>query len=396
MIELTAKIKRGPVFLAGEILQCIISFTNSQNVSHKLSQSNKEVFESVAWASAQIQSQCFTDPKLSKEQEEKAATGPSAFADTTLAAVAAGQDSGKVVVQTEPKILFCDLKLAPGETKTFIYREKIPTDSPPSYRGQLVKYSYKVIIGTQQVNKPVKVLRIPIRIMPLSDPFLNEAAALCSETAEELTPTNPFLEVKKKQSSLDVAMESLQLITARRSPHFYMIRNSGGKVVQFCLFKSAYKLGEDIVGTFDFTVATVHCMQVSVSLQCEEETTIEQDNATGAGTPVKQTRVITYNKYHQVCLGYSHTQLVLPIPLHVTPTFKTNIVNLTWRLHFEFVTSTNEKLKGPSPEDTTWQAPAEVQIETMVWSMPIRLYSTTPYHAAQGVQCNNSYKLVIK
>lgn len=41
-----------------------------------------------------------------------------------------------------------------------------------------------------------------------------------------------------------------------------MITNTRGKVGRFCLFKSAYKLGEDIVGTFDFSVGTVTCMQV--------------------------------------------------------------------------------------------------------------------------------------
>jgi hypothetical protein len=51
-------------------------------------------------------------------------------------------------------------------------------------------------------------------------------------------------------------------VTARRSPNFYNITNSRGKVVRFCLFKQAYKLGEDIVGTFDFSDAAVPCVQV--------------------------------------------------------------------------------------------------------------------------------------
>lgn len=55
----------------------------------------------------------------------------------------------------------------------------------------------------------------------------------------------------------------LQNLTARRSPNSYMITNTRGKVGRFCLFKSAYKLGEDIVGTFDFSVGTVTCMQVT-------------------------------------------------------------------------------------------------------------------------------------
>lgn len=54
----------------------------------------------------------------------------------------------------------------------------------------------------------------------------------------------------------------LQNLTARRSPNSYMITNTRGKVGRFCLFKSAYKLGEDIVGTFDFSVGNVTCMQV--------------------------------------------------------------------------------------------------------------------------------------
>lgn len=71
-------------------------------------------------------------------------------------------------------------------------------------------------------------------------------------------------------------------------------------------------------------------------------------------------------------------------------------MSLKWRLHFEFVTSTHPGLDIPSTEDANWQAPAEVPIETMVWSLPIQLYSTTPVHVAQGVQSNDIHKLVIR
>lgn len=93
-----------------------------------------------------------------------------------------------------------------------IYREKIPADSPPSYRGQLVKYSYKIIISTQRVNHPVKFLRVPIRVLPLCEVSLNEAGALCNETTEELTPTNPFLEIRQKETSLDISLQTLQVM----------------------------------------------------------------------------------------------------------------------------------------------------------------------------------------
>jgi hypothetical protein len=41
------------------------------------------------------------------------------------------------------------------------------------------------------------------------------------------------------------------------------LTNAKGKVAKFILFKQAYKLGEDIVGVFNFTDASVPCVQVS-------------------------------------------------------------------------------------------------------------------------------------
>ncbi|CAH1164104.1 unnamed protein product [Phaedon cochleariae] len=385
MIEVSARLHHGHVFLSGEVVECSVTFFHPPSPNHILSQSFADVFESLAWASAQIHCQCFTGSRENKEDR----SGLSTYADTALGATT--QENGKIEIATRPKILFCDLRLSPGQSKTFIYREKIPSDSPPSYRGQLVKYSYKITIGTQRVNSPVKLLRVPIRVLPLGEALMSEAVALCNETTEELTPANPFLEIRQKEKPLDLALQSLQNITARRNPNFYMITNVFGKVTRFCLFKPAYRLGEDIIGTFDFTVATVNCVQVSVSLQCVEETLVKVNKDSD-----KQVKISTFSNHHEVCLGYKYTQLILPIPLHVTPAFTTNLVSLNWRLHFEFVTTTHKGLNPPSPEDTNWQAPSEIPIETMVWSLPIRLYSTNPIHVAQGVHANSRHKLIIR
>lgn len=72
------------------------------------------------------------------------------------------------------------------------------------------------------------------------------------------------------------------------------------------------------------------------------------------------------------------------------------LVGLSWRLHFEFVTSTNKDLILPPLQQTEWQAPSEVTVETMVWSLPIKLYSTTPNQVAQGVITNTENKIVIR
>uniref|UniRef100_A0A1Y1MV04 RAB6A-GEF complex partner protein 2 n=1 Tax=Photinus pyralis TaxID=7054 RepID=A0A1Y1MV04_PHOPY len=388
MIEITAKLIKGHIYLIGEIVECSVTFLHPPSPSHKISQSHDDVFESLAWASAQINCQCTTNLKLNSEDNIKKVP---TFNINDTALPLSVHDSGQLELSTKPKILFCDLRLLPGQSKTYIFKEKIPSDSPPSYRGQLVKYSYKLIIGTQRVNAPIKLLKIPLRILPITTQALNEASGLCNDTTEDLSPANPFLEVRQQDTPFEVALRTLQNITARRKPNFYMISNTWGKVARFCLFKPAYKLGEDIIGTLDFSVATVTCVQLAVSLQCEEETNIQQNDQT-----VKQLRIGTFNNQHEVCLGLKYTQLVLPIPLHVTPGFTTPLMSLRWRLHFEFVTSTNKSLQNPTLDQNEWQAPADLSVETMVWSLPIQIFSTTPVHVIQGLQTNNVHRLLIR
>lgn len=55
-------------------------------------------------------------------------------------------------------------------------------------------------------------MRVPIRVLPLAEAVLNEAGAFCNETTEELTPSNPFLEIRQKEKPIDLALESLQVV----------------------------------------------------------------------------------------------------------------------------------------------------------------------------------------
>lgn len=71
------------------------------------------------------------------------------------------------------------------------------------------------------------------------------------------------------------------------------------------------------------------------------------------------------------------THLSLPIPLHLTPTFSTELVSLKWRLHFEFVTTSNNALWK---SESNWNPTSSIDVETMIWDMPIVLYPTSPAH----------------
>lgn len=73
-----------------------------------------DVLESLAWATAQIH--CYRSSTPHDRQLEAGKQQPVFTAETTLSATNHGQ--GCVVLATEPRILFCDLRLSPGETKS--------------------------------------------------------------------------------------------------------------------------------------------------------------------------------------------------------------------------------------------------------------------------------------
>ncbi|XP_049283987.1 RAB6A-GEF complex partner protein 2 [Anopheles funestus] len=426
MIEINAKLLRdqSAVFMCGEVVECLIDFIHPSLPEHKISQSNSDILENLAWATVQLH--CYCNASFNEKSSTDAATNRNVGGSTSLNA--SNQLKGEVLHSTEPKILFCDLRLSPGEAKQFLYRETVPLSTPPTYRGIRVKHYYKITVATQRLGSTVQALNIPIRVLPLPLPQsdLDEAITLNDESNEDLAPNNPFLEKKRPPSRIEYALHYLRGVTARRRPNFFMINNKWGKVGRFCLFKSAYKLGEDIVATIDFSCGTIKCVQLSVTLQCEEtelnsgsssslttgtkhelagsdaaDTVNSSEAANEPERPKNISRITNYSKHHEVCLGMLQTQVILPIPLHVTPTFRTDLVEVSWRLHFQFVTSTNPELGSEmlldrtteNDEELEWVAPTDIAIETMIWSLPITIYPTAPLQIPQPC---GEYKLNIK
>lgn len=362
MIEITAKLLGRTVYVPGENIVCCITFHNKLPASDK-----KKSVETLAWASAQIDCVCLTNSKVPILSSGSASLTPASLSDTAFKTVKSN-DKGHVVFSSKPKIIFCDLQVNPGTSKSFMYRETLPPEAPPYYLGKLVRYTYKITFGTQRVNCPIKLLRVPLRVLAITGiPDYN----IC-EDSEDLSPSNPFLEKHSKDFELGPALQLVQNITARRSPNYYNITNSRGKVGRFCLFKQAYRLGEDIVGTFDFSSSTVPCIQLTVTLQSEEKISEEYKSA------FKQdSAIISYSKHHEVVLHMDYCLLNLPIPLHATPAFSTDIISLGWKLHFEFVTGFPGALDIEVTEGT-WEAPETVSIETMIWDLPIQIFPTIP------------------
>lgn len=370
MIEVIAILHRGTVFLAGETLQCDITFRNIGPVENGP--------DSLSWASAQIHCQCsVSESRVFLPRTEQLSTEDVSSSGCDTSFVPSKGERGMTVLTSKPKILFCDMRLDPGQAKTYTYRETIPTDAPPTFRGQAVKYSYKLTLGTQRLNHPTKLIRIPFRVLVLHG--LNDISVYMD--SDEVQPSNPFLKPRQENSVLDIALSILGTVTARNGPHSYNITNSRGKVAKCIMFKQAYKLGEDIIGVMDFTDTTVSCVQYSVTLQSEESISEECRKKSSQGSSLT-----SYVRHQEMCLHTAKSNFSIPVPLTATPSFITDIVCQRWRLHFEFVTSLEpvkgEVRKNDTDESVTWRGPATMKVETMVWDLPIKMFASNPVYAS--------------
>lgn len=106
----------------------------------------------------------------------------------------------------------------------------------------------------------------------------------------------------------------------------------------------------------------------------------------------EEAMVISHSKHHEVSVGFLQTHLSLPVPLHVTPSFDTDMIVLKWRLHFEFVTAVKPIIWNG---ETEWQPPRTVDIETMVWDFPVVIYPTAPAHVSKALYGQREAQLTL-
>ena len=75
------------------------------------------------------------------------------------------------ILSAPQSILFVDLKLAPGESKSYQFSHPLPRGIPPSYRGKAIKINYNLVIGTQRAAKitqqnQIQRVEVPFKVFP--------------------------------------------------------------------------------------------------------------------------------------------------------------------------------------------------------------------------------------
>ena len=77
------------------------------------------------------------------------------------------------ILSTPQSILFVDLQLSPGQSRSYSYTYSLPPSIPPTHKGRCFKISYNLLIGTQRAGTStqhqVRSLEVPFRVLPRVD-----------------------------------------------------------------------------------------------------------------------------------------------------------------------------------------------------------------------------------
>lgn len=74
------------------------------------------------------------------------------------------------ILSTPQSVLFVNLQLRPGESRSYTYTYQLPSGIPPTHKGKAMKISYNLTIGTQRavkttINHHIRTVEVPFRVL---------------------------------------------------------------------------------------------------------------------------------------------------------------------------------------------------------------------------------------
>lgn len=317
------------------------------------------------------------------------------------------------LLSTPQSVLFVDLQLGPGESRTFEYSFKLPKGLPPTHRGKAIKITYSLVIGTQRPggakDKQVKSVDIPFRVLgsvnsygeilghDLMSPYIilrdqakvrqlekgshgaekrkdkapqsqstmqsflsyvdellerpRNGQGLLSPTALSSRRPSLFEEAATAREAIDMAIMRANLSSSEtgQSSNRFEISRNGQRVGVVMLARPAYRLGESISMAIDFTNAEIPCYAVHVALETAER--IEPTFALRSEASVHRVTRKLYCSSSEATLFARRIVFSPTIPINATPEFVTSGLSLEWKIRIEFVvpSPTAEEPEGPHP-----------------------------------------------
>ncbi|KAI1471061.1 Rgp1-domain-containing protein [Daldinia caldariorum] len=307
------------------------------------------------------------------------------------------------LLSTPQSILFVDLQLAPGESKTYEYTFKLPKGLPPTHRGKAIKISYSLVIGTQRPGgtreQQVRSVEIPFRVLgsvnshgeilghdllnpyiilrdlakvqPLDqapihsnktrprhpestyDGFLHYVDELLDRpqrglgllsptaTAPQSRRASAYEDSATAKDAIDLAILRSNLSESGQSSNRFEIARNGRRVGVVMLARPAYKLGESVSMAIDFTGAEIPCYAIHAALETAER--VEPTLAMRSEASVHRVTRKVYGSSSEATLFARRFVFNPTIPIGATPEFVTSGLSLEWKIRIEFVVPSSSK-----------------------------------------------------
>ena len=304
------------------------------------------------------------------------------------------------LLSTPQSLLFVDLRLAPGQEKTFSFKYTIPQGLPSSHKGKALKVVYNLVIGIQgtpsdREAKAVRQVNVPFRVFSgvnqdgeifghdLMQPYvvLNDGAKVElidstsqgsgqkpvsgtsseSSTADFLSFVDNLLDKNRRRQSSSGALDAAQLLgkpknlcqakyainrailfsnqltgDGDRAVNRFEIARNEKPVAVIVLNRASHRLGETVTATVDFTETRLRCFSLRSTLETTEK--INPALALRSATSIARVTRRIYASQFENILFAKRTVFSPFIPVGATPTLLTSGVNLNWALRFEFAT----------------------------------------------------------
>jgi RAB6A-GEF complex partner protein 2 len=304
-------------------------------------------------------------------------------------------ESGACLYVSSPYVLLTDLNVAPTPSERIDDTHRrcrrdfalaLPEGLCPTFRGSSARVFYVVSISVYRhavsltppvtVHLPFDVYAREFSFAP--QPILDEPSAATQASAQQQRRTSrkeravsvavvpvgvrkgseiPF---ELRPSLMHGRIETEQLQRAQTS--IFTIGKDDSHLVKLLLTKQFYHPGDVLLGVFDFSQASIPCLEISATL-CLEEVL-----ASMALQPNKVVQSKVVGAYHEYTASSLQTNVRFAIPHDAVPTIATDLVCFQWCIRFEFTASV------VSDEETT---PAAHATQIFKWQVPIDVQPST-------------------
>jgi hypothetical protein len=237
--------------------------------------------------------------------------------------------------------------------------------------------------------------------------------ALTSPQLRVASLSSYYRRLQREQQSQNVQNNVKALFAKLSRPLSIEISRARRHVAQFTINRTAFQLGDVIVGQFDFSRANTSCYQVSCSLDYDEAVAVEMqpsasaaaaaavpltDSNAFAGAVIPSAELMprasvepvavppryagsttlrkTVAEAHSITVHTLRTGMSLAIPSHAPYSFATSHVRVSWTLRFEFAiaarsrTDSDDQVDGDGLHGDALSQPA---VDCLHWELPIQV-----------------------